>query len=229
MADCHSPTVVTPSIAVADMTALENLLLQQIFDQSVDGNECYFHSWCGPSDILTIDATELRTAWQESRKSESRVNVYVGKRLEAFDATADDKRSDKIDLDLTGPDGDWTRMLQDILRRSQTLDEIVVTAAFTCSKMRSDGFGGSVMRITADTIQYASTAEMLEGMRDAPAIAEAMNGNETATCPRIEAISDVAGWDHFTLLLVIARWLERSKQTECLIDFLDRLAGDEDH
>ena len=229
MADYHSPTVVTPSIPVADMTALENLLLQQIFDESMDGNEAYFHAWCGPSDILTIDATELRTAWQESRESESRVNVYVGKRLEAFDATADDKRSDEIDLDLTGPDEDWTRMLQNILRRSQTLDEIVVTAAFTCSKMRSDAFGGSVMRITADAIQYASTAEMLEDTRVAPIIAEAMNGNETATCQRIEAIADVAGWDHFTLLLVIARWLEWSKQTECLIDFLDRLAGDEDH
>ena len=229
MADYHSPTVVTPSIPVADMTALENLLLQQIFDESLDGNECYFHSWCGLSDILTIDATELRTAWQESRESESRINVYVGKRLEAFDATADDKRSDDLDLDLTGPGEDWTRMLQDIVRRSQTLDEIVVTAAFTCSKMRSDGFGGSVMRITADAIQYASTAGMLEDMRVAPIIAEAMNGNETATCQRIEAIADVAGWDHFTLLLAIVRWLERSNQTEGLIDFLDRLAGDEDH
>ena len=167
MADYHSPTVVTPSIPVTDMTALENLLLQKIFDESMDGNEAYFHAWCGPSDILTIDATELRTAWQESRESESRINVYVGKRLEAFDATADDKRSNDIDLDLTGPDEDWTRMLQDIVRRSQTLAEVVVTAAFTCSTMRSDGFGGSVMRITADAIQYASTAEMLEDMRQA--------------------------------------------------------------
>ena len=229
MADYHSPTVVTPTIPVADMTALENLLLQQIFGESLDGNECYFHSWCGPSDILTIDATEMRTAWQVSRGRESRINVYVGKRLEAFDATADDKRSNDIDLDLTGPDEDWTRMLQDIVRRSQTLAEVVVTAAFTCSTMRSDGFGGSVMRITADAIQYASTVELLEDMRVAPVIAEAMNGNETATCQRIEAIADVAGWDHFTLLLAIARWLERSNQTEGLIDFLDRLAGDEDH
>ena len=229
MAHYHSPTVVTPTIPVADMTALENLLLQQIFDESMDGNEAYFHAWYGPSDILTIDATELRTAWQESRGHESRINAYIEERLEAFDATADDQRSDEIDLDLTGPGEDWTRMLQDIVRRSQTLDEIVVTAAFTCSKMRSDGFGGSVMRITADAIQYASTAEMLEDMRVAPVTAEAMNGNENATRQRIEAIADVAGWDSFTLLLVIARWLERSKQTEGLIDFLDRLAGNEDH
>lgn len=66
---------------------------------------------------------------------------------------------------------------------------------------------------------------MLEEMREAPAIPEAMNGNENATRQRIEAIADVAGWDSFTLLLVIAGWLERSKQTEGLIDFLDRLAG----
>lgn len=145
MADYHSPTVVTPSIPVADMTTLEKLLLQQVFDESMDGNESYFHSWCGPLDILTIGATELRTAWQESRDRESRINAYVGRRFEAFDATADDQRSDDLDLDLTGPDEDWTHMLQDIVRRSQTLDEIVVTVAFTCSKIRSDGFGGSVM------------------------------------------------------------------------------------
>lgn len=229
MADYHFPAVVTPSIPVADMTTLENLLLQQIFDESIDGNESYFHSWCGPSDILTVDAIELRTAWQESRVRESQINAYVGKRLKAFDATAEDKRSYDIDLDLTGPDEDWTRMLQDIVRRSQTLDEIVVTTAFTCSKMRSDGFGGSVMRITADFIQYASTVEMLEEMREAPAISKAINGNENATRQRIEAIADIAGWNSFTLLLVIARWLERSNQTEGLIDFLDRLAGDEDH
>lgn len=58
------------------------------------------------------------------------------------------------------------------MRPSPTLDEIVVTTASICSKMRSDGFGGSVVRITTDTIQYASNVEM----REVPAIPEAING-----------------------------------------------------
>jgi hypothetical protein len=53
-------------------------------------------------------------------------------------------------------------MLQDIVRRSATISEIVVTTAFTCTKMRPDGFGGSVMLITADVIRYRSTTDILE-------------------------------------------------------------------
>lgn len=167
MADYHSPTVVTPSIPATDITPLENLLLQLVFDESVDGEGSYFHSWCGPSDILTIDAAELREAWEASRASESRISSSVAKLLEEFDAVAEDQRPDDIGLDLTGPDEDFTKMFRDIVRRSETLDEIVVTSAFTCTKMRPDGFGGSVMRITADSIQYASTLDMLEDLRNA--------------------------------------------------------------
>lgn len=50
----------------------------------------------------------------------------------------------------------------------RTLDEIVVTAAWTCTKMRSDGFGGSIMRITATGIQHCSTSDMLEALREQP-------------------------------------------------------------
>ncbi len=50
----------------------------------------------------------------------------------------------------------------DIVRRSATIEEIVVTTAFTCTKMRPDGFGGSVMLITEDAIRYRSTTDMLE-------------------------------------------------------------------
>jgi hypothetical protein len=159
---------------------------------------------------------------------ESRINSYVSKRLNEFDAVAEDERPDDVDLDLTGPDEDFTKMFQDIVRRSETLDEIVVTAAFTCTKMRPDGFGGSVTRITADSIQYASTVDMLEDMRNAPAEAASVRHDDRYIRNRIETIAGVAGWDSCTLLLLVSRWLGQSQQTESLIDFLERLAADEE-
>lgn len=46
-----------------------------------------------------------------------------------------------------------------------TLDEIVVTTSFTCSKMRPDGFGGAVTLITAETISGKSTTDMLDDLQ----------------------------------------------------------------
>lgn len=69
---------------------------------------------------------------------------------------------DDIDVDLTESDAGWDRMFQDIVRRSAAIEEIVVTTSFTCTKMRPDGFGGSVMLITAEAIRYRSTTEILE-------------------------------------------------------------------
>ena len=53
-------------------------------------------------------------------------------------------------------------MFQDIVRRSAAIDEIVVTTSYTCTRMRPDGFGGSVMLITANAIRYRSTVDVLE-------------------------------------------------------------------
>ena len=41
-------------------------------------------------------------------------------------------------------------------------DHLTVTMAFTCSKMRPDGFGGLAMLITADTIRSESAHTLLD-------------------------------------------------------------------
>lgn len=41
-------------------------------------------------------------------------------------------------------------------------------------------------------------------------------------------MAGVADWDSSTLLLLVSRWLGQSQQAEVLIDFLDRIAGDEE-
>ena len=163
MTDYHSPTVVQPDIPAADITPLERLILGLVFDAEGDGDGIYFHSWCEPSDIVTLSIDDLRVAVGASRdQTESGIVKHVSALLARHDAEAGDDPPDDIDVDLTDSDAGWDRMFQDIVRRSATIDEIVVTTSFTCTKMRPDGFGGSVMLITDKAIRYRSTTEILE-------------------------------------------------------------------
>ena len=66
-----------------------------------------------------------------------------------------------IEIDLSAMS--WEFILQDIVRRSPTLDHVTVVSAFTCTKMRRDGFGGMAVLITADAIEGKSTNDILEG------------------------------------------------------------------
>lgn len=166
MADYHSPTVVQPDIPAVDMTPLERLILDLVFDSENSEGGIYYYSWCGPSDVVTLSIDDLRTAWAASRDhGQSSIGDHVIGLLSRYDADASDDPPDDIDVDLTDPDAGWDRMFQDIVRRSAAIDEIVVTTAFTCTKMRPDGFGGSVMLITVDAIRYRSTTDILEEFR----------------------------------------------------------------
>lgn len=227
MADYHFPTVVTPHIPFCDVTALEALILPLVFDESAEEDGSYFHSWCGPSDVITVEIDAVREALEASKDVEARITAYVITLLAAHEAIPEEDRPDDLDIDLTAGPG-WDEMFQDIVRRSSTLDEIVVTAAFTCTKMRPDGFGGSVMRITAEAVQYASTVDMLETMWNTPAPSAPVDGGGHDSRVRIEAIAASAGWDSFTLLLLIAQWLDQHGQTDALVDHLGQLASDEE-
>ena len=55
-------------------------------------------------------------------------------------------------------------ILQDIVRRSESLSHVSVTAAFTCSRMCPGGFGGMAMLVTKEIISK-STNGLLEKWR----------------------------------------------------------------
>jgi hypothetical protein len=154
MADYYSPTVIPEIISNEDMTKLELLLLSHIFDAESDGDGSYFHSWQGPSDLIWINRAELTAELDAARGSDSQVHSYVEEKLK--NATSDD---DSVELDMSGVS--WEVILQDLVRRSTRLRYITVTTAFTCSKMRADGFGGMALFITADAIKACSTTEFL--------------------------------------------------------------------
>lgn len=154
MADYFSPTVIPEIVPNGDMTKLELLLLSHMFDADTDGDGTYFHSWQGPSDLIWVNRAELSAALHAAHGRASQVCGYVEEKLKA--ATSDDT---SVELDMSGVS--WEVILQDIVRRSTKLRYITVTTAFTCSKMRADGFGGMALFITADAIKACSTTEFL--------------------------------------------------------------------
>ncbi|WP_427980328.1 hypothetical protein [Acidocella sp.] len=168
MADYYTPTVVQETIPNADITALEQLLLSHVFEAVPDGGGVYFSSSEGPSDLIWVSRSELTQALAASHDKDSQVHSEIEKQLAA--ANPDD--AGEIELDLA--EASWEHMLQDIVRRSPTLRYITVTAAFMCSKMRADGFGGMALFITADAVKGFSTTEFI-----ADCLAEIASGRES--------------------------------------------------
>jgi hypothetical protein len=76
-----------------------------------------------------------------------------------------DRAQGEVEIDVSR--APWVFFLQDIVLRSPTLDYVTVVTAFTCSKMRPDGFGGSATLITADGVTSMSTPDALEELIDA--------------------------------------------------------------
>lgn len=165
MADYYSPTVVEPPLPLGAMTALELLVLEAVFEAEFDQerDHIYLFSDRGPSDMISLDRNELAAAIDKSSGTDaSTASVFFAEKLRQAEGTANPADA-YLNIDMT--ETSWEYILQDIVRRSTSLREIVVTTPFTCTKMRSDGFGGAVTLITANSISGKSTIDMLEDLR----------------------------------------------------------------
>lgn len=159
MADYYTPTVLQQSIPDADMTPLERLLLSHIFDAERDGDGWYFFSEQGPADMLYVERAALEAALAASQSiGESAANTFVKEHLP--EPQRGDPLPSYLDLDLSTTS--WEFIMQDIVKRSPTLDYVSAVSSFTCSKMRPDGFGGAVVLISANEIMGKSTSDLLE-------------------------------------------------------------------
>lgn len=159
MADYYTPTVIQQTMPDADMTPLERLLLSHIFDAERDGDGWYFFSEQGPSDTLYIERTALEAALAGSANAgDSAATMFVKEQLP--DALSGEPPPSHIDLDLSTTS--WEFIVQDIVRRSSSLHYVTVVSAFTCSRMRPDGFGGLAVLITAEAVLGKSTYDILE-------------------------------------------------------------------
>lgn len=154
MADYFSQTVIRPDIPRSAMTDLEWRLLRDMFEHEEVGEDIYLFTSHGPNDLVYIELAEARQHLATDDGVASSVADLVRKQMSACDA---DVAELELDMSMIGFEG----ILQDIVRRS-ALDYIEVEAAWTCSKMRPDGFGGAATLITAEDIERVSTAGFLE-------------------------------------------------------------------
>ena len=72
---------------------------------------------------------------------------------------SDEPEGKEIEL---GEDELFARLQEIICRSNGELSWISKESAYTCSRMRPDGFGGGAVFITADDIQYSFTGQWLE-------------------------------------------------------------------
>ena len=166
MANYYSPMVIQQPVPAGDLTALERLILSQIFECEGDEGDLYFYSHDGAANLISIDADTLRAAIDDPAAQDTTALVQI------LDQYAEAILNDgEIVIDTSG--GWWDAILQDVVRRSDTLDHLSVITAFTCDKMRPDGFGGMATLITAQAIRGQSTYELI-----AEFIAEAVDEGE---------------------------------------------------
>jgi hypothetical protein len=159
MADYFTPTVIQQTIPDADMTPLERLLLSHIFEAERDGDSWYFFSEQGPADMLYVERAALELALAASEHAnESAANSFVREYLS--DGTSAGPLPSHLDLDVSTTS--WEFIMQDVVKRSPTLNYVTAVSSFTCSRMRPDGFGGAVVLVSADEIMGKSTNEILE-------------------------------------------------------------------
>ncbi|HPB23902.1 MAG TPA: hypothetical protein PLL48_16425 [Novosphingobium sp.] len=153
MADYYSPTVVRPSIPLAAITPLEHALLTCMFEHEADGDAIYFFASEGPSDTVWLGIADLKAALEDEPMPSGQIVEMIRARL--AEASLDDT---ELEIDLSDL-GD-AAIFQQIVRRCKELDHIVITSAWTCTKMLPDGFGGGVTVVTAEHILSSSTSQM---------------------------------------------------------------------
>lgn len=154
MTDYYSQTVVRTDIPRSAMTGLEFDVLCQIFSHEAVGDDIYFFAAHGLNDIAYVTAAAARAFAEADLRIASMLADHVA---EAVGKLPDGEEQIEIDVTEIG----YETIFQDIVRRS-ALGFIEVETAWTCTKMRPDGFGGAATLITADAIEGMSTSSWLD-------------------------------------------------------------------
>jgi hypothetical protein len=153
MADYHSPTVVRPSIPASAITRLELALLTAIFEHEPDGDALYFYASEGPSSTIWLDIADLKDMLADEPMPSGPIVEMVRKAVA-------EAEPDEAELELDLSDLGEAAILQAVVRRCEQLDHVTITSAWTCTKMRPDGFGGGITVVTAERILSSSTIQM---------------------------------------------------------------------
>jgi hypothetical protein len=116
----------------------------------------YFYADEGPADMIWLDRAPIEAALAQSPTApDSTAASFVTAQLARLPA-------DNVEIELDFSDMSWESISQDVVRRSPSLRYVTALSAFTCSRMRPDGFGGMAVLITANAVVGKSTSDIIE-------------------------------------------------------------------
>jgi hypothetical protein len=159
MADYYTHAVVHQVIPERLMSPLERLLLTAVFDFDTVDDGLYFYAENSPHCDITLSRRNVEEALAATRVR-SRLRLFIASCLGKANS-----EHDAFDVDLSAfQTGDVPVVaLQDIVRRAKgELPYVSIAYAYTCNKMRPDGFGGMGVIITPARVLYQSTYDFFE-------------------------------------------------------------------
>lgn len=166
MANYYTDVLVSPSIPLADMTALERLYLSQAFEETLnssDGTAAYNAPETSTHTFGMVARAALVLALDQSRAQGCKL-VPIFEEVLAGAADGED-----IEVWLDTLNTRYEDVLQSIVRRSSTVKRIIVYHAFTSDRPDPEGFGGAVDLIEPDRIDGWSTDRQVAKWRETAA------------------------------------------------------------
>lgn len=114
-----------------------------------------------PKHLITYEDRRFIEAFSITFEADGEDKFYLYADEWCCNGYLDPEESGGEEIELT--EDDLLNRFQEIIRRSNgELPWISKESAYTCSKMRPDGYGGGAIFITADDIQYCFTGQWLE-------------------------------------------------------------------
>ena len=197
MVDYFTPTVIEPPLPLADITPLERLVLGAIFETEKTEMAC-LHCPGKVNDCPSLPIAALRDAWVQADGTPSRLHDLVTEQLAK---TATDAEAFELDLSVEG----YEFILQDIVRRSETLTHVSVTRPSPARNARRRSAAWRPSSQPTKSSANPHTASSKSGSptpsRDAPPAAPfSFPLNPPALTPRafrfLETSNEISGPDH---------------------------------
>lgn len=153
MAHYATPTVVIPALPVDCIEPVERFILTSVFEHQLWEGALHLFAQEGVDDELFVSRPTLDAVLDRVEPGTHRLAMLLAAQIRE-PSQANDPQPLICFINELEP----TRVLQGIVRRhTEQIPHVVIQQAFTCSKMRPDGFGGAATLIHAEGIEHICT------------------------------------------------------------------------
>lgn len=184
MTDIETRITTYPALPIADITPLERLVLSNVLDcsETEDGLELFTD--LGPRNPVRVRRKDLIEAFHASERNiEILLRTFIEDSVLAQLSDDDGDPESIVQIDLSA--FPWQFIVQDVIARSATGQELVVIQWISHPSQRPDTFGASVSLITANGIYHATSDDLISHFRrQDQALAPAASDDGAPSRPR---------------------------------------------